>query len=80
MSAPRQLDSLACAEARDGTVWRDSDRHRWLHRYSEGQWWWKRPSAFSWQPYRYTTGDLLHGILTECGPYTAIAQQSADDG
>lgn len=77
-SKPRTLHTLECAEARDGTVWRDTDSHAWLYRYTDGQWWWKTPSARSWQPFRDLDAKRLRRFLCSGGPYTAVGQSAGE--
>lgn len=75
----RQLRSLDCAEARDGTVRRDSNpEHPWLYRYHQGAWWWKTPSARSWHPLVMHDAARLKLILSGCGPYVAVGQSAGE--
>lgn len=75
----RQLRSLDCAEARDGTVWRDSNpEHPWLYRFTEGRWWWKTPSARRWNPLRVSSDGNHRALLSVSGPYTAVGQSAGE--
>lgn len=69
----RQLKSLDCEEARDGTVWAEkvTGTCDWHYRYTNGFWYVSTNPYLSWDklsPQNYPF------YLTELGPYTEVAE------
>ncbi|OHU64011.1 hypothetical protein [Mycobacteroides chelonae] len=68
---PRELQSLDCEEARDGTVWVDSDPHMpWSYRFN-GEWAYARGHANSWSHWKPLT---VRGLLTSSRLYTEVVE------
>ncbi|NGX08757.1 hypothetical protein [Mycobacteroides franklinii] len=66
---PRELPSLDCEEARDGTVWVDSDKTTPLRYRFNGAWEYRWEHTNSrWRPLS------VRGLLTSGSPYTEVVE------
>ncbi|WP_079673715.1 hypothetical protein [Mycobacteroides abscessus] len=69
----RELPSLACEEARDGTVWTEkvTGTCDWHYRYTNGFWYLRTGPYQPWD--KISIGNYPF-YLTELGPYTEVTE------